>query len=358
MSKYIPELDFYKGITIDHLVRHTSGLTDYIRLLDKKGDKSKIATNHYIIELFAKEKPELDFKPNEKWAYSNTGYFLLASIIERVSNRIYGDFLKEKIFNPLGMNNTDVLFVYRDSLQIDNLALGYTTDSTGTYVAQNDFAKSFDGVYGQGRMYSTTVDLYKWDRSLKNNKLLSREDTKTLFSNSKLNSGDSTDYGFGWFLDNSEEYGTYVGHSGGWSGYINYIEKHFDQDKTIILLQNNGNGTGKTRIPIEDTQKILYGQPFEPNYRLPDEILQKYAGIYVSEEGNETEVLFKDKSLWLVMNHKRKLELIPETEKKFRIRRYRQKVTYEFILNKNGEVEKYREQQPEQGVERTSIRKK
>src|SRR5699024_9221676 len=103
MLKYIPELDFYKGITINHLIHHTSGLPDYMRLLDEKGDKSKIATNDYVIELFAKEKPELDFEPNEKWDYSNTGYLLLASIIERVSNKTYGEFLKDKLFKPLKM---------------------------------------------------------------------------------------------------------------------------------------------------------------------------------------------------------------------------------------------------------------
>jgi CubicO group peptidase (beta-lactamase class C family) len=169
MGKYIPELDFYKRITINHLVHHTSGLPDYMQLLDAKGDKSKIATNDHVVELLEKEKPELLFKPNEKWSYSNTGYLLLATIIERVSKKSYGDFLKENIFNSLKMNNTDVLFVYKDSLKVENLALGYTKDSTGTYVGYSDYGKSFDGVYGQGRMYSTTSDLYKWDRGLKNN---------------------------------------------------------------------------------------------------------------------------------------------------------------------------------------------
>jgi len=357
MSKYITELDFYNGIRINHLVHHTSGLPDYMRLLDEKGDKSKIATNDYVIELFAKEKPELDFEPNEKWAYSNTGYLLLASIIERVSNKSYGEFLKEKIFNPLEMNNTDVLFVYKDSLKIDNLALGYTTDSTGIYIGHSDYAKSFDGVYGQGRMYSTTSDLYKWDRAIKHNKILSENEIKNLFSNSKLNSAENTDYGFGWFLNDNKDYGNIAFHSGGWAGYITYIERHFDKDKTIILLQNNGNGTGKTRIPIENTQKILYGEPIEQTLRLSDVIQQKYAGIYVSEKGNETEILFKDNSLWVVMNPEVKFELMPDTETKFIVNGFRPEVTYEFILDENGEVEKYRVQQPEQGVDRTAIRK-
>lgn len=355
MLKYIPELNFYKKITINHLIHHTSGLPDYMRLLDEKGDKSKIATNDYVIELFAKEKPEIDFEPNEKWDYSNTGYLLLASIIERVSNKTYEEFLKDKIFKPLKMENTNVLFVYQDSLKIENLALGYTIDSTSVYVGHNDYAKSFDGVYGQGRIYSTTSDLYKWERGIKNNKILSEEDTKILFSNSKLNSEENSDYAFGWFLNHYEDYGNIALHSGGWSGYITYIEKHFDKDKTIIILQNNGNATEKTKIPIENTRKVLYGQPIESTLRLPDETLQKYGGIYIYEKGNETEVLFKDNSLWAVINPEVKLELLPDTETKFIVDGFRPEVSYEFILDKNGEVEKVRVQQPEQGIDQTAI---
>ncbi|WNJ19508.1 serine hydrolase domain-containing protein [Pontibacter sp. G13] len=358
MAQYIPELDFYEGITISHLVHHTSGLPDYMQLLNEKGDKSRIATNDYVIELFAQEKPELDFEPNQNWAYSNTGYFLLASIIERVSHTSYGEFLKEKIFDPLEMNDTEVLFVYKDDLTIDHLALGYTIDSTGAYMGQSDYAKSFDGVYGQGRLYATASDLYKWDRAIKRNEILSENDVKHIFSNPTLDSGENTDYGFGWFLNDDLDYGNIASHSGSWDGYLTYIERHFDKDKTIIMLQNNGNGTGKTRIPTENTRRILYSQPVAPAFRLADEIQQKYAGIYISEKGRETEILFKDKSLWIVMSPDMKFELMPEANTKFVVNGFRPKVTYEFILDEHGDVEKYRVQQPEQGVDRTSLRKR
>ena len=356
IGKYIPELSFYKGITVGHLIHHTSGLPDYMQLLDKKGDKTKIATNNYVIELFVKEKPELLFEPNEKYDYSNTGYLLLATIIERVSDKSYDEFLEEKIFKPLEMKNTSVLFVYKDSLKIDNLALGYTPDSTGTYVSYKDYYKSFDGVYGQGRIYSTTSDLYKWDRELKNNKTVLK-DPESLFSNSKLNSGENTNYGFGWYLKDHDDYGNIVFHSGSWAGYITYIERHIDDDKTIIVLQNNGNGTGKTRIPTENTRKILYGKPIEQTFRLSDEKLKKYAGIYSTEKGNEREIVFKDKSLWYVMTPEMKFELMPESETKFIVNGFRPEVTYEFKIDENGEVEEYRVQQPEQGVDRTAIKK-
>ncbi len=358
ISKFLPELNFYKGVKIKHLIHHTSGLPDYMKLYDEKGDKFKIVTNDYVIELFAKEKPKLLFEPNEKWNYSNTGYFLLASIIERVSKNNYSDFLKERIFKPLKMNQTNVYFVYKDSLQVKNLAVGYSEDSLGNFIGNIKYAKTFDGVYGQGRIYSTTADLFKWAKELKSNNLLSKVDTKNLFNDSKLNSGKNTNYGFGWFLNESKEYGHYIDHSGSWAGYITFIEKHLENDKTIIILQNNGNATGKTKIPIENTQKILYGKPTEPTFRLSKDIQTKYSGIYVSEDGNETEILFKDKALWYVMNVNVKLELIPKSKTHFIVDGFSPQVTFNFILKENGEIEQLRVQQPEQGVDVISKRKK
>src|SRR5699024_9648061 len=101
ISKYIPELTFYDTITIQHLIHHTSGLPDYMKLFYKHWDRSKFATNKDIVNLLKQYKPKLHFKPGEEFEYSNTGYALLALIIEKVSGKSYGDFLKQKIFIPL-----------------------------------------------------------------------------------------------------------------------------------------------------------------------------------------------------------------------------------------------------------------
>ena len=357
LTKFLPELQYYKGITINHLIHHTSGLPDYMNLYSEKGDQSKLATNDYIIELFAKEKPELLFKPNEKWNYSNTGYVLLASIIERVSHTSYPVFLGERIFIPLAMTQTNVYCIHKDNLNVKNLAIGYEEDASGNYLGNIAYAKSFDGVYGQGRIYSTTSDLFKWLKGLKRNQLLSAAQTKSLFTNYQLNSGENTNYGFGWFLNTHKDYGNYIDHTGNWAGYITLIEQHLDNNKTVIMLQNNGNATGKTKIPFVNTQKIMYDQKIEPNLRLSDEIQNKYKGIYVSEKGNETKIVCKDKSLWVILSSTMKFELLPNTTTKFTIDGFSPTVTYEFFTNPEGVVEKCIVQQPAQGVNLTLIKK-
>ncbi|MCX8532409.1 serine hydrolase domain-containing protein [Chryseobacterium luquanense] len=203
ISKYIPELSFYKNITVRNLLNHTGGLSDYINLFSKNWDKKKIATNNDIISEFAKYKPEINFQPNEKYEYSNTGYALLGYIIEKVSGQTFGDYLETKIFKPLGMKNT---FVYRSRFQpkvVENYAKGFIENDFVFIVSPDVLGKSYlsyylDGIVGYGMVNSTTDDLLKWDRSLYTDKLVNEKDKSIIFQGAKLNNGKLTDYGFGW----------------------------------------------------------------------------------------------------------------------------------------------------------------
>lgn len=105
IGEILPQLSFYKNITVRNLLNHTSGLPDYMKILDSLlidetwNDGTKIATNKDILDVYEKYKPSLLFEPNEKWEYSNTGYAILASIIEKVSGKSYAEFLKSEILN-------------------------------------------------------------------------------------------------------------------------------------------------------------------------------------------------------------------------------------------------------------------
>ncbi|MFW2137407.1 serine hydrolase domain-containing protein [Chryseobacterium sp. TY4] len=292
ISKYIPELTFYKDISVRNLLNHTSGLPDYMDLFEKNWDKNKFATNQDIVDMFSKYKPSVKFMPSEKFEYSNTGYALLALIIERVSKQSFGSFLEKNIFKPLKMKNS---FVYRSRYQpkkIENYALGYVTDSIGNKVLPDSFGKTYlsyylDGIVGDGMVNSTAKDLLIWDRALYSNKLINEGDKKEIFGYSKTNDGKENPYGFGWALAKTEKYGIIANHTGGWAGYITFIERQLTNDKTIIMLQNNS--LSSTKLPIVEVRKILYNEPLPIEKALQpatltEKDLDKYLGVYCSEK--------------------------------------------------------------------------
>ncbi len=290
LSKYIPELAFYGDITIRNLLNHTSGLPDYMELFEELWDKSKFATNQDIITELAKHRPEPSFAPGEKYEYSNTGYALLGSIIEKVSEQSFGQYLSDNIFKPLDMKSS---FVYRSRYEprtVNNYASGYVMDSTGSKALLNSFGKEFytyylDGIVGDGMVNSNLEDLFKWDRALYTDKLVNAKDKELIFSSVKTKNDKETNYGFGWRVVNDDKYGKMVSHSGSWAGYITYIERHLDNDKTIIILQNNA--TPLISIPSKNVRKLLYGEALEVDsltaISLRTEELDKYLGVYSSE---------------------------------------------------------------------------
>lgn len=134
LSKYLPQLP-YKGITIEHLLTHTSGLPDYMALFQKYWNKNEIAQNGHVVKLLTEHHPPSISKPGERYEYSNTGYVLLAAIIEIVTHQSFEAFLKNNIFRPLKMQQTRVYNTRRSGEKISNYAYGYVFDEAkGEYV--------------------------------------------------------------------------------------------------------------------------------------------------------------------------------------------------------------------------------
>lgn len=359
----LPQLSFYKNISIRNLLNHTSGLPDYMKILDSLlidktwDNKTKIANNKDILDVYEKYKPSLLFEPNEKWEYSNTGYAILASIIEKVSGKSYAEFLKAEIFKPLKMNNT---FVYTRRLKpqnIKNYAFGYVySDSLKTNQLPDQikgldlYVYTLDGIVGDGTVNSTINNLLKWDRNLYTNQLVSKNSIDEIFNNGTLNSGTNTKYGFGWFIDNNETFGKIVNHSGSWPGYISYIERHIDNDKTIILLQNND--TKNTKIPSKQVRQILYNiKPLTLN----EDYLKKISGNYKTEKGDIKKVLFENGKLYIPFSEDDKFELEAVSKTLFKIIGFEPEVKYEFIFE-NDKVKKYIVTQPEQGIRKEAVK--
>lgn len=343
IAQYIPELGFYKGVTIRHLLNHTGGLPDYMQLIGTKGDTTKINTNKDIITLFAKEKPGADFAPGSKFEYSNTGYALLASIIEKASGKTYAVFLADNIFKPLKMDNT---FVYTRRLapkKVENYAYGYVYDASGTKILpdndpNNNYVICLDGIVGDGTVNSTTADLLKWDRALYTDKLASKKSLEMVFTPPVLPNDEKTNYGFGWMVNKSDDYGRVASHSGGWPGYVTFIERHMDNDKTIIVLQNNENG-----IPfLNNVRRLLYGKPpvtikdTHTEITLTEAQLMPFVGEYELQAGYNMAITLSEGQLYTQLPGQEKFPIFPEAENIFFLKVVKAQI--EFTKDSNGIV--------------------
>jgi CubicO group peptidase (beta-lactamase class C family) len=233
----------YKGISIRHLLTHTSGLPDYQAIMDQHWDKSKVAGNEDILKYLNQYAPLKKFEPGEKYEYSNTGYVLLASIVEKASGRNFIELSREWIFSPLNMKDTDIRTL-EEKAAVPNFAIGHLKGGKGNYVNANQFHSSDYTVWlgarkGPGRVSSTTQDLLKWDQALYTNKLVSPSTLEEAFSPFLLNDGTKSFYGFGWEVEPESPFGKLVMHSGDNPGYKTIIIRYIEENKTIIVLNNN-----------------------------------------------------------------------------------------------------------------------
>ncbi len=229
-------VDFpYEDITIKHLLNHTSGLPKYFWLAEHEWKNNKPPTNSEMIEMMAEYKLPLFFKPGSRFDYSNTGYFVLASIIEKISEKNYGDFLKTNIFEPLQMNNS---YVYRfeQDLVNDNQLSGYRLYRRWKHIKIP--ATVNDAIVGDKNVYSTAEDLLKWINGLNSGKIISKNTLQEMYSKGETKYGRKIPYGYGFRInDKSSEKIIY--HNGKWNGFSTSIKQYTDSDLVIITLEHS-----------------------------------------------------------------------------------------------------------------------
>ncbi|HSS99171.1 MAG TPA: serine hydrolase [Terriglobales bacterium] len=238
VTKYFPEAPpWWKPITIRHLLAHTSGLPDiwgeteggsYTKaLVDMRRDY----TEDELLRVYVKMKPQ--FQPGEKWEYSNTGYQILGILIRRLTGKSHSDFIRERIFQPLGMDTARVI---SESDIVPNRSSGYMLVK-GELKNQEWIAPSLNTT-ADGPYYMTVLDLAKWDASLYTEKILKRTSLEQMWTvQAKLNSGKTYRYGLGWFLaDVNGHRLTY--HTGGNQGFFVNISRYVDDRLTVIVMNN------------------------------------------------------------------------------------------------------------------------
>lgn len=235
IGKYLDGLpDAWGGVTIRHLLTHTSGIKSYTNLPSFLPNLRKDYKPEEIPRL-SYELP-LEFTPGDRFAYNNTGYFLLGMILEKVSGKSYGDLLRDRIFSPLGMTSTRI-----NSLRdvIPNRAGGYDWSGTGY---KNAEYLSMTQPGAAGVLVSTVQDMAKWDAALYGDRLLKKSSLQQMWTPFTLNSGTKSNYGFGWSISNSPGHRS-VAHGGGIPGFTTEIRRFLDDKLTVVVFTNSGSGS-------------------------------------------------------------------------------------------------------------------
>ena len=228
ISKYFPDLPAtWKDITVWHLLTHTSGLGDYPPEIDLKRDY----TEDEFLAAF--KKAPLDFEPGTSWNYSNVGYVTLGILIGKITGKFYGDFVKERLFQPLDMTTAQII---SEADIVPNRAAGYRLVK-GELKNQEWVSPSTNST-ADGSYYVSVLDLAKWDAALYTDKPLTQSSREKIWTPTNLRDGTTKDYGFGWHLGNYHGH-RLAFHGGAWQGFKTFIIRFLDTDLTIIFLANS-----------------------------------------------------------------------------------------------------------------------
>ncbi len=263
ITKYFnPAPDHWKGITVRHLLTHTAGTTDYPDGFDYRIDH----TEDDLLKLAA--GIPLAFQPGERWSYSNLGYVMLGILIGRVTGKFYGDFLRERVFEPLGMTTARVI---SEEDIIPNRSSGYRL--VKGELKHHQWVAPVLNTTADGSLYLTALDLAKWDAALYGEKLLRRSSLDRIWTPVRLNNGRSYPYGFGWEL---KQVGgrRLIEHGGSWQGFKSFIARYADDKLTVIVLAN---------LAQANPDRIAHGVAalYDPRLAVPDDQL-KIVGLTIN----------------------------------------------------------------------------
>jgi len=241
VTKYIDDFP-YKKVTIRHLLHHTSGVPNYMWLAERKWKKKTPPDNGEMIKMMSRYNLIPHFQAGTRYRYSNTGYMILVDIVERISQQPFDAFMDDYFFTNLGMINTyarsfsdNPIHHHRKDSRYPGELTGYRWSSR-RYVSIPPTVN--DGVIGDKGIYSTGVDLMKWDQALEQHFILADTTFNAACKKGVTARGDSIPYGFGYHLPKREK-DLKAYHNGVWNGFTNTYRKYHQDSLTIILLSNS-----------------------------------------------------------------------------------------------------------------------
>jgi CubicO group peptidase (beta-lactamase class C family) len=231
VSRYLPDMPHGREVTIRNLLTHTGGYAEFTELPDVDRLGARPATNEEILDTVVSSP--LGFKPGTKWQYSNTGFVMLATIVERLSGTSYADFVRTRIFEPLGMTRTR----YEDQALVEtNRATGYSRFAMG----QQEHESHLDYTWfsGAGAIESTLADLETWNNAIDRGTLLSAASRDMMHTSFKLADGTDTHYGFGLFMQPLPGGKHVVLHGGDTTGFGTQDARFVEDGLDVIVLTN------------------------------------------------------------------------------------------------------------------------
>ena len=218
----------WREVTVRELLSHTAGFTDYPENFDFRKDYTEADLLKIV------EGIPLAFEPGTKWSYSNLGYLTLGILIHNVTGKFYGDFLQERIFQPLGMTTTRII---SEADIVPNRAAGYRL--VKGELKNQEWVSPTLNTTADGALYFSILDLAKWDAALYTEKLLKRSSLDQMWTVTKLKNGqpNSGQYGFGWSILDKDGHRV-LDHGGAWQGFKSHISRYVDDKLTVVVLAN------------------------------------------------------------------------------------------------------------------------
>jgi len=298
VRKFLPELpDYGQTITLRHLLNHTSGLRDYLGLMDLAGIPTENwTTEDDALAIIVRQK-EANFAPGERWAYSNTGFFLLSQVVKRVSGQTLRQFAEARIFQPLGMTHSH----YHDDhgMIVAGRATAYAPEAKGWRIDMSNFEQ-----LGDGAVMTTVEDLLRWDTNFYRNRLGQAAPglIRTLAAPGRLANGDVLDYGLGLVVGNWRGLAT-VSHGGAWAGYRAELFRIPGEKLAVACLCNFASADPSAfarQVAAVYLDGRLQPPPPEPMVKLDAEQLKTWLGTYRDVyAGNLWRIVLEDGQLKL-----------------------------------------------------------
>jgi len=324
ISTYLPDYPDGDRFTIHHLMSHTAGIPNFTSFDDYEKTMMIPATLDEIISRF-QDKP-LEFESGRKYSYSNSGYLLLGYILESISGKTYAELIRERIFDRVGMDDSG----YDDPVKIiENRASGYAYD--GQQVKNASYI-DMSIPHAAGALYSTVMDLYKWDRVLYTDELLGQEYIEKMFTPVMDN------YGYGW-IEGTLFNRKMVSHGGGINGFQTNIVRFTDDNICLIILSNI------IPAPISEMTRDIAAIIFDEPYELPKEksaieisenTLDQYAGKYKLAPDFILTVTREGRQLYTQATGQQRVEIYPSSESEFFLRVVEAEI--HFLFDDEGEV--------------------